>query len=282
MSRVAHGLSTYNMSDATSAVALGGVHKIDDRVSWVPPGSVGYQPVNCYLLGKGEHALLVDSGLAIHRKEVVSTLTDLLGDAELSIFFTRGEMDAISNLEAIATSLPLRGLFTGGAQNPFDAFDDINRMAYRGRRFQLDQKGEGGDSMARTPEIAISDGRVLAIESPLLRLLPTFWGWDEASGTIFTSDTFTHGVMAAPTDSIAIESLSDDTTTVEQVRGHLLAKYEWIERASTQQLRDWIAAKFEALQPEVIAPTRGRILRGRDVVSQHVKFMLAAMAPAGK
>lgn len=282
MSRVAYGLTTYNMSDTASAIALGGVHKVDERVSWVPPGTDAYQPANCYLLGKGEHALLVDSGMAIHREEVVSTLSELLGDAELSIFFTRGEMDAISNLEAIATTLPLRGLYTGGAQNPFDAFDDINRMSYRGRRFQLDQKGEGGDSMARTPEITISEGRVLAIESPMLRLLPTFWGWDEASGTIFTSDTFTHGVMDSPDDSIAIDNLKEDTTTVEQVRGHLLAKYEWIARASTQQLRDWIAEKFATLQPEVIAPTRGCILRGRDVVSQHVEYMLAALAPAGK
>lgn len=282
MNRVAYGLSTYLLSDAVPAVALGGIHKVDDRVSWVPPGTDAYQPANCYLLGQGEHALLIDSGMAIHRDEVVSALTELLGDAELSIFFTRGEMDAISNLEAIATSLPVRGLFTGGAQNPFDAFDDINRMSYRGRRVQLDQKGEGGDSMARTPEIAISDGRVLAIESPMLRLLPTFWGWDEASGTIFTSDTFTHGVMDSPEDSIAIESLKDDTTTVEQVRGHLLAKYEWIARASTQQLRDWIAEKFETLQPEAIAPTRGTILRGRDVVSRHVEYMLAALTPAAE
>lgn len=261
-------------------VVLGGVYPLNDLVSWVPPGSKGYQPANCYLLGaEGAHRLLVDSGLAIHEEEVVSALREELGDAELSIFFTRGEMDCVSNLEPIATQLPLRKLFTGGATNPFDAFDDINRLALRSRREQLDQKGEGGDSMARMPEIEIAPGRTVEIESPLLRLLPTFWGWDPASGSIFTSDTFTHGEMATPESSRVIDDLSTDTTTAEQVRAHLLAKYEWIARVSTPHLRDWIAEKFETLQPEVIAPSRGCVIQGRDVVRRHVEYMLAALAP---
>lgn len=262
-----------------SVVALGGIYPLDDLVSWVPAGSRGFQPANCYLLGDGDHRLLVDSGLAIHETEVVAGLKELLGDAELSIFFTRGEMDCVSNLQSIATTFPLRRLYTGGVTNPFDAFDDINRMALRSRREQIDQKGEGGDSMARTPEIEIAPGRVLEIESPLLRLLPTFWGWDAASGTIFTSDTFTHGVMATPEDSRVIDDLSRDDTTEEQVRAHLLAKYEWIARASTRNLRDWIADKFETLQPEVIAPSRGCVIQGRDVVKRHVELMLAVLAP---
>ncbi|WP_248763325.1 hypothetical protein [Pseudarthrobacter sp. SSS035] len=268
------------IDETAMTVALGGIYQLDDRVSWVPAGSTGYQPANCYLLGEGEHRLLVDSGLAIHEQEVIGALTRLLGSAELSIFFTRGEMDCVSNLQSIATSFPLRRLYTGGVTNPFDAFDDIHRMALRSRRQQIDQKGEGGDSMARTPEIEILPGRVLEIESPLLRLLPTFWGWDAASGTIFTSDTFTHGVMDAATDPVVIDDLSTDNTTPAQVRAHLLAKYEWIERASTRQLRDWIADKFDTLQPETIAPSRGRMLRGRDVVKQHVEYLLDALAPA--
>lgn len=258
---------------------LGGVYPLDDRVSWVPAGSTGFQPANCYLLGEGVHRLLVDSGLAIHEHEVLSSLKELLGDAELSIFFTRGEMDCVSNLQAIATTFPLRRLYTGGVTNPFDAFDDIHRLALRSRRQQIDQKGEGGDSMARTPEIEISPGRVLEIESPLLRLLPTFWGWDAASGTIFTSDTFTHGVMDSADDPVVIDDLATDNTTPEQVRAHLFAKYEWLARASTRPLRDWVAEKFETLQPEMIAPSRGRVIRGRDVVKRHVDYVLAALAP---
>lgn len=261
-------------------VVLGGTIPLDGRVSWVPAGATGYQPSNCYLLMDGAERLLVDSGLAAHSQEILEDLDGLLEkDGRLSIFFTRSEMDCVSNLEPIAGKFDIERLFTGGAINPFDAFDDLSRLALRGRRHQIDQKGEGGDSVARTPEIEVVPGRRLTIESPLLRLLPTFWGWDAATGTIFTSDTFTHGTMESPADSRIIDSVATDTTTAEQVARHLYAKYEWIPRATCEPLREWLSDKFSTLAPETIAPSRGCVIRGSDVVRRHLDYMLSALAP---
>lgn len=262
---------------------LGGMIPLDERVSWVPSTVKGWQPSNCYLLTEPSSALLVDSGLAIHRNLVLDGLTEALGpDGALSIFFTRGEMDCVSNLEPISERFDVLALFTGGVVNPFDAFDEVNRLRYKGRRQQIDVRSEGGDAMPRTPKIEISPTRTFEIESPLFRLLPTFWGWDNTTGTIFTSDVFTHGVVAKKTDSPVVDSTTDDTTTVDDVIDHLLAKYEWLRKASTAPIQEWLADRFATLQPEIIAPTRGCVLQGRTVVNRHLQLMLDALGKVNK
>lgn len=266
---------------ADKLAVLGGSIPLDDRVSWVPDGATGFQPSNAYLLTEGSSTLLVDSGLAVHSEQILEDLAAVIGEGgELSIFFTRSEMDCVSNLEPIAGRFDIERLFTGGVINPFDAFDDLSRMALRGRRHQIDaQRTEEGDSLARAAEIEVAPGRVLEVESPLLRLLPTFWGWDEGTGTLFTSDTFTHGVMSRQDGSRVIDSTVDDTTTKEQVAGHLYAKYEWIPRSTSEPLAEWLRDKFDTLDPEIIAPSRGCVLKGRDVVRRHLDFMLDALTP---
>jgi hypothetical protein len=256
---------------------LGGLIELDGQVSWAPPAVRGYQPSNCYALVEDDRVLLVDTGLAIHETLVLDSLAGLIGEgAPLTMFFTRGEMDCVSNLEPIARRFEIEALFTGGATNPFDAFDELNAMRLRARRQQIDQKGAGGDSMARTPVIEFAPKRKLEIESPLLRLLPTFWGWDATSGAIFTSDTFTHGTLADASGSRVIDN--PDAVTLDEVSSHLFAKYWWLPYALTEPMREWIAAKFEQLEPEIIAPTRGCVLRGRPVVRRHVELMLQALA----
>jgi hypothetical protein len=261
---------------------LGGTIDVDDRVSWVPPGTTGWQPSNCYLLTEPSGALLVDSGLAVHRDQVLDGLRAALGaHAALSIFFTRGEMDCVSNLEPISRDFDVLELYTGGVVNPFDAFDDVNRMRYKGRRQQIDIRSEGGDSMPRSPRIAIGAQRALEIESPLLRLLPTFWGWDEQTGTMFTSDVFTHGMVDDPARPPVIDETMQDPTTVDDVSGHLVAKYEWLRKATTAPLQDWLTDRFASLQPEIIAPSRGCVLRGRRVVQRHLNLLVSALGTVG-
>jgi hypothetical protein len=271
-----NSMSSFELAEGLHVI--GGMIPLDRRVSWVPDDAVGYQPSNCYVLREGDAVLLVDTGIAVHEQLVLDELAALVGEgAPLTMFFTRGEMDCVSNLEPIARRFEVEQLFTGGATNPFDAFDELNAMRLRARRQQIDKKGHGGDSMARTPFIEMTPARSLAIESPLLRLLPTFWGWDAQTGTLFTSDTFTHGTVADAAAPRVIEAGRDGTSATD-VAAHLFAKYWWLPYATTEPLRDWLAAKFEDLDPEIVAPTRGCVLRGRDVVRRHLELMLRALA----
>ncbi|GAA2921661.1 hypothetical protein GCM10017596_27850 [Microbacterium keratanolyticum] len=259
---------------------LGGAYELSDNVSWVPRGSTGYQASNCYLLSEGDAHLLIDSGMAVHGTTVLDDLATLIGEGGgVSMFFTRPEMDCVSNLEPIARRFDILRLFTGGVINPFDAFDDVSRIALRGRRQQIDgTRTVEGDALERAMSIEVAPGRILDVQSPLLRLLPTFWGWDARTGTLFTSDTFTHGVLATPESYRFIDDTVEDDTTVEQVAAHLFAKYEWLPRATKYPLRDWLASTFEGYEPEAIAPSRGSVIRGRDAVRRHLDLMLAALA----
>jgi hypothetical protein len=261
---------------------IGGLIPLDRRVSWVPAESRGFQPSNCYLLVEPDGRLLVDTGLAVHEQLVVDGLAPFLADGvPLTMLFTRGEMDCVSNLGAIAARFEIAQLYTGGATNPFDAFDEVNAMRYRARRQQLDKKGAGGVSMARTPVITLTPRRQVSVESPQLRLLPTFWGWDPVSGALFTSDTFTHGTMVDASSPRVIDHTGDDATTAAAVAAHLYAKYWWLPRATLEPLREWLAEKFAALDPEIVAPTRGCVLRGRAVVRRHLGYMLDALGRSG-
>jgi len=280
--------SMYTLDMITSLHAdklnvLGGMIPLDGRVSWAPKESTGFQPSNCYLLTEpsGSDRLLIDSGLAIHSELIIGDLIERIGEGGgISIFFTRAEMDCVSNLEALAARFDVQRLFTGGVINPFDAFSDLSGAALRGRRHQVDrQRTEDGDALTRAAEIEVAPGRVLQIESPLLRLLPTFWGWDAATGALFTSDTFTHGVADRPDGPRVLDSAGTDETTPEQVAAHLYAKYEWLPRSHCEPLREWLYEKFTALQPEIIAPSRGQVIKGRALVNSHLEMMLAALRP---
>lgn len=85
--------------------------------------------------------------------------------------------------------------------------------------------------------------------------------------------------MDRPDGQRVIDSTVEDTTTVEQVAGHLYAKYEWIPRSTCGPLREWLQDKFDSLDPEIVAPSRGCVLKGRDVVRRHLDFMLDALTP---
>jgi len=262
---------------------LGGMIELDRRVSWAPPGSSGYQPSNAYLMSgdAGSGRLLIDTGLAVHSEQILDGLAQRIGEGGgISIFFTRAEMDCVSNLEPIASRFDVERLFTGGIINPFDAFADLRGAALRGRRHQVDrQRTEGGDALTRATSIEVAPGRVLEIEAPLLKLLPTFWGWDAETGTLFTSDTFTHCVTDRPDGPRVLDSSMEDNTTPEQVAAHLYAKYEWIPRSNCEPLREWLFDKITTLDPEMIAPTRGQVIKGKGVVAAHLEMMLAALTP---
>ncbi|WP_345183414.1 hypothetical protein [Microbacterium panaciterrae] len=218
--------------------------------------------------------------MAVHRDLVLDGLAERIGEGgEVSVFFTRPEMDCVSNLESIAHRFDILRLFTGGVINPFDAFDDVSRFALRGRRQQIDgTRTVEGDALERSMSIEVAPGRVLDVQSPLLRLLPTFWGWDAKTGALFTSDTFTHGVMDRPDGYRFIDDANEGDYTAEHVAAHLFAKYEWLPRATKRPLRDWLAETFDRLDPEVIAPSRGSVIRGRLTVRRHLELMLAALS----
>ncbi len=251
---------------------------LDGRVSWAPALPGRTQRVNCYLLVEDGHALLVDTGLAIHAAETAAALQEVLGpDGRLSIVLTRAEMDCVSGIGAISRVLPVERLMAGGAANPFDAFDGAGELLGRRELIGLEQPDSEGLVLARAKEVDVGPGRSVKLITPALRLLATFWVHDPATATLFTSDLFGHTDTDEASASPVIDDRSPDSTSIDSVRRHLLAKHWWLRKARRDRLADELEQLVTTLQPAIVAPTHGCILVGEETVRRHLDMLLAVL-----
>lgn len=254
-----------------SIYALGSSIPIDEHVSWMPTGRVGFMRLNSYLLVDDERNLLIDTGAQIHRAELLSQMVAVLGEgAEVSVFLTRVEGDCIGNLEALGDRFLLREVLGGGRLNPFDFFEDLNSIG--GDRdapeLELSRKSNG-------ETVRLSPSREVEVIQTPLRLLATFWLFDHGTGTLFTSDSFSHGIGESPdSESPIIEAVS---SAPGEVAAFLSAKFDWLEGADSSSIRSDLRAMFDRLDVKNIAPGHGRAFLGRDVVSDEFDSMVKAL-----
>jgi glyoxylase-like metal-dependent hydrolase (beta-lactamase superfamily II) len=252
--------------------ALGGTVPVDGRISWFPPELRGHAPLLCYALRDGDRALVVDTGLPVHERQILEQLGSVLAGVEnVQILLTRvPEFDSLGNAAAIARAFPVSAVWSH-----FDAGEWVVYQPYHDSvpplRPAEDRTFEDGDLIRVGPHRAVE-----VVRTPL-RLLSTKWIYDEASRTLFTSDSFGHAVLASPDEPWVLEE-ADDRTEAESVRAHLFGKQEWLVHAHTEPLREGLARVFEEHDVETIAPLHGRLLRGRALVRRHVELVLEALA----
>jgi flavorubredoxin len=246
-------------------LVLGRPVALDERVSWVPPGTTGYQRINAYLLLDGGDAMLVDTGVAAHSRVLLDQLAALLPrDARLSIFFTRPlEFSCSGNLEALAATYDVSEIYIGGISSPLDVFEP-RRGAPRSVTVRP------GDSLP------FGAGEPLEVLSPAVRILVTHWLYEPQTRTLFTSDLFTHTTTTDPDAPVVLDGSAEEWPA-ERVRSHLVAKIWWLTHspvpAPVQELERLLAAHDIA----AIAPTFGRVIQGRESVDRHIDLLLAAL-----
>ncbi|ROZ49012.1 hypothetical protein EEB13_03370 [Rhodococcus sp. WS3] len=235
---------------------------VDGRTSWTPPGVTGEQSTNVYLL-RGEQDVLVDSGIAAIREQVMAGLGELLvPEAPVRVFLTRAQLDCVGNLGAVAAVYDVQDIFTGGARNPFDQFDAAT----------------SNDSRAQGIGIARSLGNPpVEIFNTPLRILATFWGYDAKTRTAFTSDSFTHVLAGDVENGVILDDPSADKTTEAQVREHLFAAFWWLAVADKQAIVRHVREFFATHPVDVIAPNRGCVLKGREIIDRHVAMLLSVL-----
>lgn len=247
---------------------LGGAVELDGRISWIPHDREGFEPINCYLIKDGSHALLVDTGVAAHRDLVVQQLKELIGDqTPLSIFLTRFEPDCLSNLAEIVEKFPVEHVYGGGVSNPFDFFDDLSTDEQLRHDYHVDIVRKIPGDVLR-----LSEQRTLTLVVTSIRLLATFWAYDHETRTLFTSDTFGH-MQLRGIDETPVFSKANDTATVDTVRQHLLTKFDWLSGAEKEPLQRDLHDIFDQFPVEVIAPTHGAVLKGSETISRHYQFV---------
>ncbi|WP_141004686.1 hypothetical protein [Nocardioides humi] len=242
--------------------------EMDGRASWSPVDK-GWQPANTYVFVDGD-TLLIDPGLPAVEQGVMAGLQQLISkDQALKIFLSRAQFDSVGNLGRIIAKYDVQEIFTGGMRNRFDQFEEA--MSVESDRVRP-------IVVERTPE----ESR-LEIYKPSLRILSTYWGYDARSKVVFTSDAFSHGILDDNRrDSIAIDSGADDRITVDDVRAHLHASFWWLPLADKRALTEDLRNFFSSHEVEVIAPARGQVLRGADVVKRHVDLVVEVLEERGQ
>lgn len=214
----------------TTVHRLGGEIDLDERVSWCPPDLRAAQPVSCFLIAGETGALLVDTGIRAHQDAVLDALGELVDrSVPLSVLLTRTEMECCLNLPAIEERFPIEAVwYTGGITVP--------RSRAEVRRVSV----EPGTSRWVEPH----PGLRIELISPLLRLLPTLWVHEPETGTLLTSDGFTHGDGPAENG---------------------LAKFRWFTRAETGPIAEHVRAVVAERDIRRIGPGYGRPFEGAEV-----------------
>ena len=263
--------------------ALGGVVPVDGRISWFADSARGYAPLLCYLLTSPDGDVLVDTTMPALREQVMGQLEALHPDAQpLTLLLSRNpEFDSIGNGGAILTRFPSQKLVSifraeqwlyflpnSGAKPPEERPASHQPEWIEILKGMSIDVGTGGRQLLVLPEGAP------------LRLLSTFWTYDEATRTLFTSDAFGHNLMAAPDDPWFVDEATD-TIAYEQVRDHMLAKFDWLGEAHTERIREQLSGIFDTYQVETIAPQFGRVIRGAKTVARHRDLVLAALEEVG-
>jgi hypothetical protein len=255
---------------------LGGVVKLDGRISWAPAQDA-YAAVNCYLLVDNGNALLVDTGAAAHAELTVGQIEHVIPrGARVSLVLTRAEYECIGGLALISDAFEIEQMYTGGIANPFDAFDDVGRFA----------QTWAGRINVGAPIGREVPGRIAALDafshleviSAGMRTLATYWIYHPPTRTMFTSDSFFHCVLPSPDAPRVVTDQTGDDASEETVRNHLLAKFFWLRQADTSHIRTVVTRIFDEHDVEVIAPTHGPVLKGTATVRRHVGLFDAAMA----
>lgn len=257
---------------------------VDGRISWFPDSSRGYSTVNCYLLTEEDGSLLVDTGLPIHRDQIVADACAARtpGQAFDILLLRMTEFDSTSNLVALEEAIGIGHLYSTFDDGPlFGALstdDDEQNARHRERLEKIQVAMLRGRSEI---QVGAAGTRAVKVIRPLLRLLPTYWIYDAATKTLITSDMFGWNLGASPADAFVLDS-AKDAITAAQVRNHLLkTRYWWLPDADIPALRKDIEAVFTENYIERIAPARGAIICGRAAVDRHVGLLDEVLAQLG-
>jgi flavorubredoxin len=250
--------------------ALGQSIENDGRISWLDPAAAGYEPLNVYLLTEGRNGLVIDSQVAVIG-EAVETQARQFDLDHVTMMLTRCvEFDSVGNAERLLEALPVKVLY--GHYPPeewvYIRRDPPARLPYESRM------------MAKHDTITLGPEREVAVLPAPLRLLACAWLHDPATGTLFTSDGFSHARAKGPSQRVVTEE--SDETTLADVLEHLSCKYDWLETANTGHPRRMLDEVFTTYDVERIAPISGCVLSGRAVVERHRKMLDEALRILGE
>lgn len=266
--------------------ALSNPIPLDGRpVSTHPRQARGHAPINAFLIVGPEGGLMIDTGVRLHEAALLSQLESVLPAGKpVSIMILRpSEFNSVSNAKAIAENFPMGELIMGGGFRPEDFpgwLDFTGEWGVRTGQGAL-EKAAGRSPMGKST-LSVLGGRELHLVRPQLQLISTYWVWDEAGHTMFTSDAFSHRWRESPEGPWLVDSLGDLPTVEEMVDFLTGSRYWWLAGADTAPIRAWLRELLSTHEIETIAPVSGCVISGKDVVAEHFDLMDKALEVLGQ
>lgn len=263
-------------------VALCNPYRLDGRVSTHPVDVRGWAPMNVYALREGDHLMVVDSGLTVHRDALLDQLATLVDErTQLTLVpYRQGELNSMCNFGPIAErfgAARVLGDYFGPPHEWMDFLPGSPGVAAL-ERAAVERFATTG--LVRV-DPAVDRGLECFIAPVWLLAYP--WMYDAATRTLFAPDVFTWVTRPTADGPWVIGEDDDDETTAEDVWHALAANmYWWLPGAQTEGMRRELEDTFDRYDVETIAPGYGCVLTGKRVVERHVQLLDEALARAAE
>ena len=245
---------------------------LDGRISAYPEAARGHAVSNCYLLVESDGALLLDTGATILEPAILDQLASLIDrDLPLSIFPLRiNEFMSVGNAMAIARNF---NVVQGYSRIPdiqvWLEFESLSQAGHKGL-----PKIPTTSTASNPVQVGATGERVLAAFTAPIRLISTFWIYDPATKTLFTSDMFSHIWQDTADGPWVLTDAEDGVTSANFVRSFLLnTRYWWLDGAALDTIRRGVGEVFEKYDIETIAPGFGAVLTGTDMVERQFSIL---------
>jgi hypothetical protein len=243
-----------------------------ENLSWLPAGSAGFEPLNCYVFLAGDEAIFIDAGAAISQPAISAGLADLVLDRARSVFVTRCEGENIGNLAEV-TGRDTRLLFGGGG--------GVLEWIHRPR---LGHDGEE-NLVGAVPIVPANNGMTYRsptglcfhwMDAPIKQMFLTQWAYEEQTATLFTSDLFGWHHLAQPFE-VPVVDHPDAIPAPAVVAEEISCRVNWLRGARFSERIDLLQQVFDTYRVERIAPVHGSVIVGAETVERTLEVTLEAL-----
>lgn len=256
---------------AVTEVVPGTIYAVGGSVpagvlSWYPSDAEGWLPIQGYVIRSGTDALLIDTGVSCHRREIRAGLAALLeGTLERRLTMTRREHDTIVNLPWIVDDFAIQSVCCSGELNVLDFFASMEESsvathlaAASSARFQFIR----ADETLRVGDLS------LQVLKTKFRTLAANWFYEPQSRTIFCSDSWGLFTQARAGGPFVIKPNPDQISANRIAHFLVRSRFDWLCGARPEPFIGEIQALTRDFRIDRVCPSFGGIIEGEAEVRE--------------
>jgi hypothetical protein len=253
--------------------AVSGYVPASRLATWILPGLSGQLAVSCFVLKDGNQAMIVDTGLALHRASIGSGVDTLLADCgKRELIMTRREPDAIINLPFLVKQLELDAVYCGGVLNPLDFFERVDQKSLE---THVSTIAHASVEWVRPGSTLPIGGLSLEVLRTTVLVLPKTHLYEQRTGTLFGSDTWGY-LTQSGTNSLDIVTVWDERLSRHSIARYLRHKFDWLCGIDTSAIEADLA-QLKRYDIRRICSTYGGVVEGEALSSRVISETIEAV-----